>query len=57
MNNYCTILKSPIGDITIIANDTAEQLFRLEQKTLKIWQKIPSAGWLHSNLVNILLVN
>ncbi len=32
MNNYCTILKSPIGDITIIADDSAITVISFGEK-------------------------
>lgn len=35
MNNYCSILKSPIGDITIIANDTAVTAISFGEKDTK----------------------
>ena len=35
MNNYCTILKSPIGDITIIANDTEVMVVSFGAKDIK----------------------
>jgi len=32
MSNYCTIIKSPIGDVTIIANETAVTVISFHEK-------------------------